>query len=222
MKFIRNHWYDIGLIPMVISIVYLSVNWNSISVLERLALMNFAVIFWHQFEEYRFPGGEPAIINLATNPSPEGPDDRYPLNQNNAMVINVAAAYIVYLLPVIFPEIMWIGFMPVLFGISQFIVHGIISPKQIGNKIYTPGLLAVTFGHIPVGVYWFYYTISNGLLDWTNVLGRIVYLALFIGVFMLRIGYGILKKADSKYPFPTEEFERGGYAEKIRRIKNKA
>ena len=69
-------------------------------VLQRLAFMNFAVIFWHRFEEYRFPGGEPAITNLASQPSKDGPSDRYPLNQNNAMVMNVAAAYTVYLFPV--------------------------------------------------------------------------------------------------------------------------
>jgi len=48
----------------------------------------------------RFPGGEPAITNLASQPSEDGPSDRYPLNQNNAMVMNVAAAYTVYLFPV--------------------------------------------------------------------------------------------------------------------------
>ncbi len=74
---------------------------------------------------------------------------------------------------------------------------------------------------MPVGGYWLYYTISNGLLNWWNVLGGMIYLALFIRVFMLKIGYGILQKPDSKYPFPKKEFERGGYAEKIRRLKKK-
>ncbi len=222
MKFLRNHWYDIGIVPLAISLVYLIMKWNDISVLQRLALMNFIVIFWHQFEEYRFPGGEAAITNMASQPKSETAYDRYPLNQNNAMIINVAAAYIVYFLPVLFPNVIFLGFMPVLFGMAQFIIHGIITPKQIGNKIYSPGLLAVAFGHIPVGAYWFYYTISNGLLDWKNILGGIIYLALFIGGFMLRIGYGILQSPDSRYPFPKEEFERGGYADKIKELKKKS
>jgi hypothetical protein len=32
---------------------------------------------------------------------------------------------------------------------------------------------------------------------------------------MLRIGYGVLKDPNSGYPFPKDEFERGGYAERI-------
>ncbi len=221
MNFLRNHWYDIGIIPLSISIGYMISNWNTISVLERLALMNFVVIFWHQFEEYRFPGGEAAITNMASQPKSVDACDRYPLNQNNAMVINMVAAYGVYFFPVLFPNVIWIGFMPVILGMAQFIIHGIVTPKQIGNKIYSPGLCAVLFGHVPVGVYWLYYTFSNGLLDWKNILIGIVYLALFIRVFMLKIGYGILQSENSPFAFSKEEFERGGYAEKIRKIKEK-
>ncbi len=221
MKFLRNHWYDIGVIPFAIGLIYLILNWSNTSVLQKIAIMNFMVIFWHQFEEYRFPGGEAAITNMANQPQPEQLADHFPLNQNNAMIINVAAAYIMYLLPVIFPNIMWIGFTPVLFGISQVIVHVIITPRKIGNKLYSPGACAVVFGHIPLGIWWLYYTISNGMLDWINVLGGFIYLALFIGVFMMKIGYGFFKSEESPYVFPKEEFERGGYAERIRKLQNK-
>ena len=111
MKFLRAHWYDIGTIPMAVTLIYLIFNWDTTEVLQKIALMNFFVIFWHQFEEYRFPGGEPAITNLAMQPSAEGEADCCPLNQNNAMVINVVAAYTAYLLPVFFPDILWLGFM---------------------------------------------------------------------------------------------------------------
>ncbi len=219
MKFLRNHWYDIGVIPAAISLLYLFGHWSGLAVLQRLALMNFFVIFWHQFEEYRFPGGEAAITNLASQPKSETAYDRYPLNQNNAFIINVVAAYGMYLLPVIFPDVLWLGLTPTIFGMAQFIIHGIITPRQIGNRIYSPGLLAVAFGHIPVGICWLYHTISNGLLHWTDVLFGVLYLAAFMGGFMLRIGYGLLQSPDSKYPFPKEEFERGGYAQRIRDLK---
>ncbi len=218
MKFLRNHWYDIGVIPFAIGLFYLILNWSSTSVLQKIAIMNFMVIFWHQFEEYRFPGGEAAITNMANQSQEERLAKRYPLNQNNAMVINMAAAYIMYLLPVIFPNVMWIGFTPVVFGMSQLIVHVIMTPRKIGNKIYSPGASAVVFGHIPLGIWWLYYTISNGLLNWMSVVGGIVYLAVFIGGFMMKIGYGVLQSEDSKYVFPDDEFERGGYAERIRRL----
>lgn len=45
----------------------------------------------------------------------------------------------------------------------------------------------------------------------------IVLLAAFIRGVMLGIGYGAMKDPKSPYPFPEDEFERGGYAERIRR-----
>lgn len=215
MKFLRAHWYDIGLAPMTAAILLLALFWAKMSVLQRLALLNFAVILWHQLEEYRFPGGEAAITNLASQPSGDGPADRYPLNQNNAMVMNMSAAYMVYLFPVLFPRVLWLGFMPVVFGMSQLVIHGVITPKQIGNRIYSPGACAVFFGHVPVGMGWFCYTVSHGLLGAGDVIFGLLYLLLFIAVFMRKIGYGLLRNPNSQYPFPKEEFERGGYAQRI-------
>lgn len=220
MKFFRDHWYDIGLAPMAAAILSLAVFWPEMEVLRRLALMNFVVILWHQWEEYRFPGGEAAITNLALQLSADGPADRYPLNQNNAMVINVAAAYTLYLLPVLFPDRIWVGFPPVVFGMSQIVVHGFLTPKRIGNRFYSPGLGAVLFGHVPVGVFWFYDTLSHGLLGAGDAALGLLYLFLFIAVWMRGIGYGLLKSPHSRYPFPKAEFERGGYAERIRRQKS--
>ncbi len=222
MKFFRNHWYDIGAVPMAAAILCLVRFWPEMGVLRRLALINFAVILWHQLEEYRFPGGEAAITNLALQPSEKGPADRYPLNQNNAMVINVTAAYAVYLLPVLFPQVLWLGFMPAAFGMSQIVVHCVITPRRIGNRLYSPGACAVLFGHVPVGVCWFSYTAAHGLLRAGDVAAELLYLFAFIAVFMGKIGYGVLKSPDSPYPFPQAEFERGGCAEKIRRRKEHA
>lgn len=218
MRLIRARWYDMGVVPAIVTLVCLIVFWGDMEMLRRLALMNFFVILWHQFEEYRFPGGEPAITNLAMQPKDIAHADRYPLNQNNAMFINVLAAYVIYLLPVAFPNILCLGFMPVLFGISQMIIHVVKTPKLIGNKVYSPGSLAVVFGHIPVGVYWLYYTISNRMLGILDIVLGIAYMLFFLGVVMLKIGYGVLSTPNSKYPFPEEEFERGGYAEKIRQL----
>ena len=174
MKFLRARWYDIGVVPAIAALICLIVFWGNMDVLRRLALMNFVVILWHQFEEYRFPGGEPAITNLAMQPKDITRVDRYPLDQNNAMFINVMAAYVPYLLPVVFPNVLCLGFMPVIFGMAQLIVHVVKTPRLIGNKLYSPGALAVAFGHVPVGAYWLYYTISNGMLGlWDVVIGMV-------------------------------------------------
>lgn len=216
MNFLRNHWYDLGIIPAAVAALFLAANWQGTDTLLKLALLNYVVIFWHQFEEYRLPGGEPAITNLASQPSDDGPQDRYPLNQANAFFMNAMGSYVLYFLPVLFPHVLWLGFAPVVFGMSQVIIHVIITPRQIGNHVYSPGAGAVVLGHLPVGVCWFVYLIANGLLGWLDVVLGIVVLAAFIRGVMLGIGYGTMKDPQSPYPFLTSEFERGGYAERIR------
>src|SRR5262245_27554375 len=77
-----------------------------------ILLLNFAVLPLHQFEEYGWPGGFPWIHNEVFDPR-GGPADRYPLNQNNALFINVVA-WPICLLPTFFPAALWLGLAMVL------------------------------------------------------------------------------------------------------------
>ena len=151
MKIYCRHWYNIGLVVATGAIAYLTVFWGRLEILERLLVMNFAALLIHQFEEYGFPGGEPAIMNIVLQNSDM--PDRFPLNQLSAMITNVIAAYPFYLLPVFLPNVIWLGLAPVLFGIMQFMVHGVMTNKKM-KSIYNPGLGAVMLLHIPIGIYY--------------------------------------------------------------------
>jgi hypothetical protein len=74
--------------------------------------------------------GEPWIINEVMQAKGSRPD-RYPLNQNNAFVINVPMAYSFYLAPVFFPKVVWLGLAPVVFGFGQFLGHGIANNRTL-------------------------------------------------------------------------------------------
>src|SRR5215469_6427785 len=166
MKFIRRHWYNIGLLIAIISAIFLAYNWNNMGILQRLLLLNFIAICIHTFEEFGFPGGEPAIMNMVLYNSPH-PINCYPINQNNAMITNYIG-YIYYLIPVFFPNIFWLAMGPVLFGFGQIVVHGIVTPKKLG-QFYNPGLGAVLLGHTPIGIAYIYFanqSLSISLLDW--------------------------------------------------------
>jgi len=113
MKFFRRHWYAVGLVVAVAVILVLIVTWGNLSIIQRLLLANFAALLLHQFEEYGWPGGEPAIMNIVLQSS--STPERYPLNQNSAMIVNVLVAYGAYLLPVFFPHLIWLGLAPILF-----------------------------------------------------------------------------------------------------------
>lgn len=218
MNFFRRHWYEVGAVVAVIATVWLVVGWQDMGVLQRLLLLNFIVILIHQYEEYGWPGGLPAIINLAMRNSPT--PDRYPLNQNSAMIINVGAAYTFYLIPVFFGHVIWLGLAPVLFGLTQFLGHGIVFNRKL-RSIYNPGLAAVTLGHVPIGIYYIYYIYyiqTHGLATIWNWVIAVVYMLVFTWVALVKMTYTWLADRESPYVFDEVEMRRFNVPEKLARL----
>lgn len=212
MKFINRHWYNFGGFIAIGAIAYLVFSWSNLNMLVRLQLMSFIAILAHQFEEYGFPGGEPAIMNIALQKS-EIPD-RYPLNQFSAMLTNVIVAYTVYLLPVFLPHVIWLGLMPMLFGFSQFIVHGIMTNIRM-KSIYNPGLGAVVFLHFPIGIYYIFYICVNRLVTGTDWIFAVLYMLLVVGVIVNGLTYRLMPNKSTKFIFDKVEMERFHVAEKM-------
>ena len=211
MQFLRRHWYSLGLAVAIIALA-----WGVMSDLTKLQwilLLNFVVLLLHQFEEYAWPGGEPWIINEVMQPKGSRPD-RYPLNQNNALVINVPMAWSFYLMPVFFPAAIWVSLAPVVFGFSQFAAHGIANNRKL-KTLYNPGLAAVVLGHIPLGI-WYLREVQTSGREWAFAM---VYVALFVVVGMLKVGYGLLADENSAYPFAPEEMERFGRRRRLAQIR---
>ena len=116
---------------------------------QVLSALNLAALLVHQYEEYEDPGYFPGQFNggLFHSDRPE----RYPLNSNVAMVINVPLAYTFYALPVLFPKKRWLGLAPVLFGFGQAVAHGLVF-NRLAHDRYSPGFLAsLLLLHVPIG-----------------------------------------------------------------------
>lgn len=215
MKFLKaicRHWYNIGLAVALAAAALLAIFWKDMSVLLRLNTISFIAMLIHQFEEYGFPGGEPMIMNLAL----QGSDipDQYPLNQFSAMFTNVFFAYVIYLLPVLFPNVIWLGIAPMLMGMMQFVVHGIITNLKM-KSIYNPGLGAVVFLHIPVGVaYIRHITVNQFASGGTWVIG-ILYTVIATGFVLGYLTYIGLSDRSSKWKFDEVELKRFHVEEKL-------
>ena len=217
MNAFRRHWYSLGLIPAAVMAAWLAWNWNDIVWVQKLLALNFIVLILHQFEEYAWPGGFPWICNEVLTPKPGGPPDRYPLNQNNAAFINVFG-WLFYLVPVLLPHVIWLGFGQMLFGlVGQVIVHGVIINSKL-KTWYNPGLVAVMLGHVPLAILYFMEVFSRGAARWWDLVFGILYLGFFAGVIMQRIALGgPLASPNSRYPFATEEMNRNNREGRLRR-----
>lgn len=137
------------------------------------------------------------------------------------MVINVIAAYGFYLVPVFFPNVIWLGLAPVVFGLGQFVFHGILVNVKL-KSIYNPGLAAVTLGHIPVGVYYLYYVSTRELASLTDWIGGLVYMFAFIYLGLIKLNFTWLSDPNSPYAFADEEMRRFNVPEKLKRLSVKS
>ena len=213
LKFLRRHWHDIGLFSAMVAGVYLIFAWNELVLLQKLLLLNFIAVLLHQFEEYSWPGGFPAVANMVLMRSAK--PDRYPLNQNSSMVANLIFAYGFYLLPVFFPNVIWLGLAPVLIGLTmQFIGHVIYVNMKL-RSFYSPGAAATVFGHIPIGVIYIYYILANNIVNLWGWLLAVVYMTVFFFLNFFIIEQKLLGDKNSPYPFDQDEMKRFDIEKKL-------
>ena len=214
MKYWNRHWYECGLIPAALAGILLAVNWGNMSVLLRLNMVSFMAMLIHQFEEYKLPGGEPAIMNVVLQESDQ--PDRYPLNQFSAMLTNCLFSYVIYLLPIIFPNVIWLGIAPMLMGMMQFIVHGIMTNLKL-KSVYNPGLGAVVLLHIPLGILYIRHITINRLASTGTWAVGIVYTLFATALILGFLTYIGLSDRKTKWVFAPEEMERFQIEQRLRK-----
>jgi hypothetical protein len=163
--------------------------------------LSFVAILVHQFEEYRFSGYFPRVFNIvmfkSLNP------EKYPLNAQSAMVINALIAYVFYLLPIFFTDQIWLGLAPIFMGFFQLIWHGLFANLRI-KGIYNPGLFAVLFIHVPIGIWYIQYITSHGLVTAADWGLEIAYFVVATYILIIK-GNMWMKDERSKFSFTKKQ-----------------
>lgn len=146
--------------------------------LRSLAVMNSMTMAAHQFEEYVEPGTFPGDVNrgLFKSKNPRS----YPFNTRSAAIANGSFTAL-YLLPILFPRVKWLGLPPALLGILQGFAHGVLEPVKL-RKTYTAGAATALLLHVPIGITYLSQLRSRGPIsrgDWVKTSGV---LAVFLGL----------------------------------------
>ncbi|AMW22458.1 HXXEE domain-containing protein [Staphylococcus haemolyticus] len=208
MKFLLRHFYNLSVPIDIIIIIGTIIFWQDINVLQRLALLNLAIINFHFFEEFGYPGGFPKFANtmFAYKNSPR--PDRFPLNQMSAFLTNWGTALVLYVPPIIFPDAIWFGLAPILFGgLAQLIVHAIVNNKMLGTY-YNAGLATVVFGHLPIAIIYIIYIHTHNLVSfWDYVIGVVIMVLWYVVGIRILINKGF-ESMNSSYPFAPEEMAK--------------
>lgn len=207
-KFLLRHFYNISLGIGFILLICAFVFWKDMSYLQGLAVLNLAVLNFHFFEEFGFPGGFPKFCNTMfaykNSPAP----DRYPLNQMSAFLTNWVTAIVLYIPPIFFPNVIWFGLAPILFGgVAQLIMHGVYNNILL-KKFYNAGLGAVLFGHVPIAICYIHYITVNHLASgWDYLIGTVIMVLWYVVGVRLIINKS-LEDVNSPYPFDEVEMSK--------------
>ena len=205
MRFIFRHWYTIGLGVGALSLILLILHWESMIFEQKIYAVFFIGMCLHQFEEFGKPGGFPYFMN-AINHKSDSPAN-YPLNQATAFLINVIVGYPMYIIPIFFPQLKWLGMAGVTFAVVQAAQHSIVFNRTAGTR-YNPGMITALFIFLPVGIYYYIVVFSHGWATPVDfILGFIFDMALAMIVFKQGV-YKVLAKKDSPYAFTQEELSR--------------
>ena len=210
MNFIRLHWFDLGIAFALITGGALLLNrLNPLSLLLWISLIS---LFLHQFEEYRYPGYFPGMMNTVMFSSKQ--PDRYPLNANTAFIINVFVGWLSYFLAAAFGEkVLWLGIATILVSFGNFIAHTFLFNIK-GKTLYNPGMLTAIVFFLPIATYFGYLLIQSNLatlMDWT--VGIILGVALnFIGILKL---IDWLKDENTEYIFPRRSLLPAKYEKSL-------
>ena len=197
MSFLRQHWFDIGIGLAVVAGVF--VIFTPLDPLAFLLWINLIALFVHQFEEYRYPGYFPGMMNKVMFSSQK--PDRYPLNPNSALIVNLGVGWLFYLLAAVFGEkLIWLGMATILVSAGNFIAHTLLFNIK-GKSLYNPGMLTADILFLPIAIYFFVLVIQGNLagpLDWG--LGIVLGVALnYLGIIQM---VGLLKDENTKFIFP--------------------
>ncbi len=213
MSFLRKNWYYVGGGLCVALAIALACLWSDIDPLRKILGISFMALLVHQFEEYAWPGGFPAVMNIAWMPAGEETADHFPLNRSNALLVNVFFAYPYYILPIIFPQLIWMGIGQVAFGVGQLVVHGFVINRKL-RSVYNPGLFAVVVLHLPIAACYAWYVIANHLVAWWNWPISVAWLAFGM---ICGVGLPVMRLSDknSPYPFSEKEMARFHVREKL-------
>jgi hypothetical protein len=146
MKFLRLHWFDLGA-GLAIAAAWYAFS-RPLSPLTFLLWLNLIALLLHQFEEYRLPGTFPGMLNRVMFASSR--PDRYPLNTNTALIINVFVGWTVYLLAAMLGEqTVWLGIAAMLVSLGNVLAHTLLFNIR-GKTWYNPGMLTAVVLFAPL------------------------------------------------------------------------
>jgi hypothetical protein len=199
----RREWPRVAAVQaMVLGGTSLLVGRKNQTNVRALAVMNAMTMCAHQYEEYVDPGYFPGMVNVGIFKSQQ--PRNYPFNPSSAMCANVFFRWL-YVPPMLFPKVKWLGLPPALLGMFQAIAHTIGMPVATRAKYpYSPGALTSVLLHVPIGITYIRALRAQGRIERSDWLKTAAVLGAFF-VFGVVVPNVALRNKNSPYEFTDRQ-----------------
>jgi len=168
MNTLRKHWYDLGGILSILVLAFVLHEFKTLTHYQLLVWLSLVSLFFHQLEEYRIAGTFPGMVNTAIYKS--NMPDRYPLNTNTSLVVNLIVGWLFYFLAAIFAEnAIWLGLATIVVSIGNTIAHTFVFNIK-GKTIYNAGLITSWILFVPCAWFFFAIVYQDKLIKTTDYL----------------------------------------------------
>jgi FtsH-binding integral membrane protein len=201
MNLLRARWYQLGLGIAVLFSLYLLFWHQNLSHFKILLGVSLVTLLLHQFEEYQFPGGFPRMVNKALFNGQK--PDRYPLNSNTALIINLSIGWTLYFLAFLFAEhAVWLAIASMLVSFGNVIAHVFLFNIK-GRTFYNPGMFTALVLFLPITIYFFSFMAKHNLIHSVSFTTGLV-LGVLINYFGVLRLITFLADKNTAYVFKTK------------------
>jgi hypothetical protein len=187
MKWLYNNWFKSTIFLAIYMLILLCIFVVDYDFGIFLIWLQTIVYFFHQFEEYVYPGGFVEFFNTKALGSK---DKDFPLDKKASFWINIPIIFIGFPLSAILS-----GFIDISIGIwtAYFSIINALSHVGMFFKYkYNPGFFVSLFLNIPVGIYTIYYFAMNQIISINaHLIGLII--GLIVQGIVMVYGFKVLK-----------------------------
>ena len=150
-RFYCRHWSAVGGVIFAALAFATGIWGGQIPMTQRFMVLMYMALLLHEFEEYVFPGGFPAAINIGFFGEKQD-YDKYPLNELSALLVNVVCAYPIYIVGIFCHKWLWYDIFIAYFTMVQVFVHCLKLNVSL-KSWYSPGCFSALFVMLPLGIY---------------------------------------------------------------------
>ena len=198
LNWFRLYWFEVGIFLSLPIIVYLVT--SRVSEISLILWISSITLFIHQFEEYRYPGYFPGMINIAMYASTK--PDRYPFNPNTGFIVNTIVGWIFFFLAAVFADsFIWLGIATILVSVGNVIAHTFLFNIK-GKTKYNPGMATAIILFLPLTIYFFYVLVTKNLATLLDYVFGILFGIILNYVGILKM-IDWLKDENTSYIFPN-------------------